>query len=85
MVGKPKVLLLDEATSALDNTTQAQIVETLERLDATKVVVAHRLSTVANCDRIVVLDRGSIKEEGSYKELMDKKGLFYELARRQIS
>lgn len=85
MVGKPKVLLLDEATSALDNTTQAQIVETLERLDATKVVVAHRLSTVANCDRIVVLDRGSIKEEGTYKELMDKKGLFYELAKRQIS
>jgi ATP-binding cassette subfamily C protein len=85
MVGKPKILLLDEATSALDNTTQAQVVETLEGLDATKIVVAHRLSTVANCDRIIVLDKGRIKEEGTYKELMDKKGLFYELAIRQIS
>lgn len=85
MVGKPRVLFLDEATSALDNTTQAQVVATLEQLDATKVVVAHRLSTVANCDRIIVLDKGSIKEEGTYKQLMDKKGLFYELAIRQIS
>lgn len=85
MAGDPRILLLDEATSALDNTTQAQVVETLEKLDATKIVVAHRLSTVANCDRIIVMDKGSVREEGTYKELMDRKGLFYELAIRQIS
>ena len=85
MAGDPRILLFDEATSALDNTTQAQIVETLEKTDATKIVIAHRLSTVVNCDRIIVLDKGSIAEEGTYKELMDRKGLFYELAIRQIS
>ncbi|MBO4373511.1 MAG: NHLP bacteriocin export ABC transporter permease/ATPase subunit [Lachnospiraceae bacterium] len=85
IVGKPKMIFLDEATSALDNKTQNQVVETLERLDATKIVIAHRLSTVQNCDRIIVMDKGCIAEQGSYRELMEKKGLFYELAKRQIS
>ncbi|MCR4907836.1 MAG: NHLP bacteriocin export ABC transporter permease/ATPase subunit [Lachnospiraceae bacterium] len=85
IVGKPKVIFLDEATSALDNTTQSQVVDTLEKLNATKVVIAHRLSTVMNCDRIIVMDQGRIKESGNYKELMEQKGLFYELAIRQIS
>ncbi|MCR5788785.1 MAG: NHLP bacteriocin export ABC transporter permease/ATPase subunit [Lachnospiraceae bacterium] len=85
MAARPKIIFLDEATSALDNAAQAQVVETLERLQATKVVIAHRLSTVVNCDRIIVMDHGSIKEEGTYKELMARKGMFYELAIRQIS
>jgi ATP-binding cassette subfamily C protein len=85
LVGKPKVIFLDEATSALDNVTQNQVVETLEKIDATKIVVAHRLSTVRRCDRIIVMSAGRIAEEGTYQELMDKKGLFYELAIRQIS
>ena len=85
IVGKPKVIFLDEATSALDNATQLQVVNTLERLNATKIVIAHRLSTVMNCDRIIVMDKGRIKEEGNYQELMEQKGLFYELAVRQIS
>ncbi len=85
IVGKPKVIFLDEATSALDNTTQLQVVETLEKLNATKIVIAHRLSTVVNCDRIIVMDKGRIIETGNYQELMEKKGLFYELAIRQIS
>ena len=85
IVGEPKLIFLDEATSALDNETQAQIVETLDKLDATKFVIAHRLSTVIGCDRIIVMDEGRIKEEGTYDELMEKKGMFYELASRQLS
>jgi ATP-binding cassette subfamily C protein len=84
IVGKPKIIFFDEATSALDNVTQSMVVETLEKLKATKIVIAHRLSTVMNCDRILVLEHGELVEEGSYQELMDKKGRFYELAIRQI-
>ncbi len=85
IVGKPRVIFLDEATSALDNVTQNQVVETLEGIEATKIVIAHRLSTVKNCDRIIVMDKGSIVEQGSYEQLMEAKGRFYDLAIRQIS
>jgi len=85
IVGKPKIIFFDEATSALDNVTQAMVVETLEKLKATKIVIAHRLSTVMNCDRIIVLEHGELIEQGTYQELMDKKGRFYELAIRQVS
>lgn len=85
IVSRPRVIFLDEATSALDNVTQKQVTDTLEKLEATKVVIAHRLSTVKNCDRIFVMDAGRIAEEGNYDDLMKKKGLFYELAKRQIS
>lgn len=85
VVGKPKILFFDEATSALDNITQALVCESLEKLNATRLVIAHRLSTIMNCDRIIVLDKGQIAEEGTYHELMERKGLFYELARRQMA
>lgn len=85
IMGKPKVIFLDEATSALDNVTQSQVVETLEKLKATKIAIAHRLSTVQRCDRIIVMDAGRIVEQGTYEQLMEKHGLFYELAIRQIS
>ncbi len=85
IVNKPKIIFLDEATSALDNVTQNQVVETLESINATKLVIAHRLSTVRNCDRIIVMDKGQIVEQGTYDELMAMKGLFHSLAVRQIS
>lgn len=85
IVGKPKILFFDEATSALDNVTQALVCESLEKLKSTRVVIAHRLSTVINCDRIIVLDKGTIIEEGSYAELMEQRGYFYKLASRQIA
>lgn len=84
IIGKPKVLFFDEATSALDNKTQDMVCESLEKLKATRIVIAHRLSTIQKCDRIIVMDKGKIAEEGSYDKLMEKKGLFYQLAIRQI-
>jgi ATP-binding cassette subfamily C protein len=85
IVGKPKILLFDEATSALDNNTQAEVCRTLKKLDSTKIVIAHRLSTVKDCDRIIVMDGGNIVEEGNYEELMAQKGRFFEMASRQIA
>lgn len=80
----PKILYFDEATSALDNVNQALVCESLEKLHATRVVIAHRLSTVMNCDRILVLEQGRLIEQGNYKELMARKGRFFELASRQM-
>ena len=60
------------------------VCDTLEKMDATRVVIAHRLSTVIRCDRIVVLDRGRVAEQGTYDELMARRGLFYQLASRQM-
>lgn len=84
LVGRPKILFLDEATSALDNRSQEKICESLAGYQATRVVVAHRLSTIRHCDRIVVLKGGHIAETGSYEELMEQKGAFWELAQRQL-
>lgn len=80
---KPKILLFDEATSALDNKTQKQVSDSLAELKCTRVVIAHRLSTVRECDRILVLDSGKIAESGSYDALIEKGGIFAELVERQ--
>lgn len=85
IISSPKILFFDEATSALDNITQSMVCETLEAMNATRIVIAHRLSTIINCDRIIVLDGGKVVEQGTYAELMNNKGLFYNLASRQIS
>lgn len=83
IVTSPRILLLDEATSALDNETQAIVMKTLEQLDTTRIVIAHRLSTVQNADRIVVIEGGRIVQDGSYAELAGTTGPFADLARRQ--
>lgn len=83
IAAKPAVLLFDEATSALDNLTQKAVSDALGELACTRVVIAHRLSTVQNCDRILCLDRGHIVEAGSYEELMQKHGFFAKLVERQ--
>ena len=83
IVHNPSILILDEATSALDNLTQAQVKESLDNLKVTRIVVAHRLSTIINADRIYVLNHGHIEESGTYDELMAKGGFFAELAKRQ--
>jgi len=83
VASKPSVLIFDEATSALDNITQKQISNALDGLKCTRIVIAHRLSTIKNCDRILVLDQGKVVEQGKYEELMEKKGMFYDLVERQ--
>jgi ATP-binding cassette subfamily C protein len=84
LVHRPRILLLDEATSALDNQTQAIVSQALDRLRATRLVIAHRLSTVMRADRIVVLEKGRIVQQGRYEELLGVPGMFQELAKRQL-
>ena len=84
LVNKPAILLFDEATSALDNVKQRVITENLDKLGCTRLVIAHRLSTIKHCDRIIFLDKGKIAEEGTFDELMARKGLFYEMSKRQL-
>ena len=84
IVGNPAIQFLDEATSALDNRTQAVVMQALQQSVATRVVIAHRLSTVRAADRICVLKNGRFAEIGSYDELMAKNGVFFELASRQL-
>lgn len=84
VVNKPKIIFLDEATSALDNKAQAMVTESMNKMDATRIVIAHRLSTVVNADKICYLEGGRIAEMGTYDELMEKDGLFAQLARRQM-
>ncbi|MGN8093421.1 NHLP bacteriocin export ABC transporter permease/ATPase subunit [Methylobacterium sp. 22177] len=81
---QPRILLFDEATSALDNRTQALVSESLGRMSVTRIAVAHRLSTVQDADRIVVMQDGAIVETGSYDELMRRRGAFFRLAERQL-
>ncbi len=80
---KPKILIFDEATSALDNVTQRIVSDSLDELNCTRLVIAHRLSTIRHCSRIVVLDEGTIAEDGTYEELMERNGIFADLVKRQ--
>lgn len=84
LAGKPAVLFLDEATSALDNDTQEKITKMLEKKRVTRIVIAHRVHTVKKCSKIYVMDQGRIAESGTYQELLEQKGIFYELAKRQL-
>ena len=81
----PPVLILDEATSALDSVTEAKLQETFDRLSQgrTTIIIAHRLSTVRNADRIAVIEDGRVAELGSHKELMEKNGAYAALVRTQ--
>lgn len=85
LVGNPAILVFDEATSALDNHTQAIVTESLKKMKATRIIVAHRLSTIKDADRILVMDGGTIVESGTFDELLAKGGLFAELVRRQVA
>ena len=80
---KPRILIFDEATSALDNVTQKHVSDSLTRLKCTRIVVAHRLSTIKLADRIIMLDGGHVVEEGTYDELMALGGEFADLVKRQ--
>ena len=81
----PKVVIFDEATSSLDTQTERKIQQTLNSLSKgrTTIIIAHRLSTVRNADRIIVLDRGNIIEEGTHEKLLNKKGKYFQLYEAQ--
>jgi ATP-binding cassette subfamily B protein len=82
MLRKPELLILDEATSSLDSQSELFIQEAIEKIvqQTTVVVIAHRLSTITKSDWIYVLEDGYLKEEGSYLELINKGGAFYQMA-----
>jgi ATP-binding cassette subfamily C protein len=85
IVRKPKILLFDEATSALDNTTQAIVTNSIATLRATRIVVAHRLSTIIGADRIFFIEQGRVVETGTFQQLMQLNGCFKALAERQLT
>lgn len=81
----PKVLILDEATSSIDTETEQRIQLALDRLlvDRTSLVIAHRLSTIQKADRILVLHRGELREQGTHQELLAHRGIYYRLYQLQ--
>jgi ATP-binding cassette, subfamily B, bacterial len=81
----PKILILDEATASLDTETEKAIQEALERLviGRTTFAIAHRLSTLRNADRLVVIEKGKLEELGTHEELIKKKGIYYKLLQKQ--
>ena len=80
---KPKILILDEATSALDNTSEKYIQAEIEKMkqenNTTIIAIAHRLTTLKNCDRIIVLNKGKIEEDGTFDNLIEKNGMFSDM------
>ena len=87
MICKPKILILDEATSSIDTHTELLVQKGIQALlkGRTSFVIAHRLSTIQNADRIFVIDQGGILEQGSPRELMEKKGAYYHLYMSQFA
>lgn len=86
IIGKPRLFFLDEATSSIDTESEAKIQKAIEEVleNRTSFIVAHRLSTIKNADRILVIDQGEILEQGTHEELLKKKGHYYELYTNQF-
>ena len=84
LAGNPRLLMLDEPTSALDNETQAHVLKKLEERAITRVMVAHRVSTIEHADVILVLEHGEIVEQGNYNGLLKRGGVFSQLISRQL-
>ncbi|MER5377435.1 NHLP bacteriocin export ABC transporter permease/ATPase subunit [Streptomyces sp. NPDC002553] len=86
LIRRPRILFFDEATSALDNETQRTVIESTRKLNATRVVIAHRLSTVMDADRVIVMENGKVAEQGPPARLLaDPGGRLHELVRRQMT
>ncbi|MFD9007108.1 NHLP bacteriocin export ABC transporter permease/ATPase subunit [Streptomyces sp. NPDC059582] len=86
LIRRPRILFFDEATSALDNETQRTVIESTKALNATRVVIAHRLSTVLDADRVIVMENGKVAQQGPPAQLLaDTGGRLHELVRRQLA
>ncbi|MFJ5532997.1 NHLP bacteriocin export ABC transporter permease/ATPase subunit [Streptomyces sp. NPDC093261] len=86
LIRRPRILFFDEATSALDNETQRKVIESTRALNATRIVIAHRLSTVLDADRVIVMEDGKVAQQGPPAELLaDTGGRLHELVRRQMA
>ena len=85
VIGSPRIMLFDEATNWLDNESQARVMQNLTSLTSTRLVIAHRLSTLEQADRIYVLRAGKVVQSGAFNELMEVDGVFRELVRRQVA
>jgi ATP-binding cassette subfamily C protein len=86
LIRRPRILFFDEATSALDNETQRTVIESTKALNATRIVIAHRLSTVLDADRVVVMEDGKVAQQGPPAQLLaDTGGRLHELVRRQMA
>ncbi|MGV9273065.1 NHLP bacteriocin export ABC transporter permease/ATPase subunit [Streptomyces griseosporeus] len=86
LIRRPRILFFDEATSALDNETQRTVIESTKALRATRIVIAHRLSTVLDADRVIVMENGRIAQQGPPAQLLaDTTGRLHELVRRQLA
>ena len=85
LICNPRILLLDEATNWLDNDSQSKVMATLARLTSTRIIIAHRLSTLRQADRIYVMRSGKVIQEGSFTELVATEGVFQDLVRKQMA
>ena len=85
LLGNPRIMLLDEATNWLDNESQAEVMQNLALLTSTRIVIAHRLSTLEQADRIYVLQAGRVVQSGSFEELVEVDGVFRDLVERQLA
>lgn len=86
LIRRPRILFFDEATSALDNETQRTVIESTKSLNATRIVIAHRLSTVLDADRVIVMEDGKVAQSGAPGQLLaDTGGRLHELVRRQLA
>lgn len=86
LIRRPRILFFDEATSALDNETQRRVIESTKALNATRIVIAHRLSTVLDADRVIVMEDGRVAQQGPPARLLaDTGGRLHELVRRQLA
>ncbi|MBQ9921546.1 MAG: ATP-binding cassette domain-containing protein, partial [Clostridia bacterium] len=85
VIHNPRILILDEATAALDTETEKLIQDAINNLakDRTTIAIAHRLSTLRNADKLLVLDKGNVAEFGTHDELLEKKGIYYKLVMAQ--
>jgi ATP-binding cassette subfamily B protein len=86
IIREPKILIFDDCLSAVDTETEDQILKNLRRImqGRTSILVSHRVSTVRHADKIIVLQNGSIAEEGTHQALIDKKGIYFDLYRKQL-